>query len=319
MKTSSNNSIFKTVMKNLTALGTRQGAALKKAYSHISSVLTKNQIPFRTETYRTALPVWKKWSLKTEKGAIPCLPTGLTSGTITNAYALVSSLVSSRYFLDMPHVNVNPKSSIISRANFSFAPSLAISRESLKALCNARNIRGELRVEKKMQDTRQILIGNTKNPKKILFSHFDSVGTGAADNASGTALMLQLISEDPQLLNNNLFVLDGNEELSYDYPVYWGRGYRNFEKKYARQISKAKRLIVVDCIGYAPTEILSKGPIIKLAFPIQKINLLAKKIVLITSDYDTLMGVYHSDDDTLSRIKKRFIDEALEKLKMLLK
>ncbi len=318
MNNLSQNSIFTKVVKNLTALGGRQDTALQKAYKYLSSVFIKNKIPFKTEMYHVALPVWKNYSLKADGRNIPCLPTGLMSGSITDVYTVASSLVSSPCFLDTPHINFNPKCEIISRADFSFAPALAIARGSLVDLCKAKNIRGEVKVQKKIQDTRQILIGNAKNPRNIVFSHFDSIGTGAVDNASGTALMIQLIIDCPQLLKENLFVLDGNEELSYDKPVYWGRGYRNFEKKYPGQISQAKKLIAVDCIGYAPTEVLTKGPIIKLAFPIKGVEKLAKKISLVTSDYDSLMEVYHSDDDVPGIIKTKYVKEALEKLKNIL-
>jgi hypothetical protein len=126
--------------------------------------------------------------------------------------------------------------------------------------------------------------------------------------------MLQAIIDKPKRLEETLFVFDGNEEMSYDYPTYWGKGYRNFEKKYPRLMLAARHIVVVDCIGYAPTEILKKGPIIKLAFPIAGIQKLQSKISLITSDYDALMPVYHSAGDVPSNIRRRFVLEALEKL-----
>ena len=131
--------------------------------------------------------------------------------------------------------------------------------------------------QKKKQNTYQILIGNIKTPRNIIFSHFDSIGNGAIDNASGTAIMIQVILSNKKSLKDNLFVFDGNEEISYDKPVYWGKGYRNFEKKYGKQISKAEKLIVIDCVGY-----------------------------------DKLMNVYHSDLDIPELIKESYLEEALE-------
>ncbi|MEK7213891.1 MAG: hypothetical protein AAB637_02145, partial [Patescibacteria group bacterium] len=116
-------------------------------------------------------------------------------------------------------------------------------------------------------------------------------------------------------LKDNLFVFDGNEEIPYDKPVYWGKGYRNFEKKYSKQISKAEKLIIIDCVGYDKTIVLtrkSQNNIIKLAFPIENINKYSSKIKLITFDYDKLMSVYHSDLDIPELIKESYLEEALE-------
>jgi hypothetical protein len=314
MKNKKDNFIFNTVIKKLTVLGMRQGVTAKKSCAYISSVLRNFDITYKIKSYRVALPVWKKCELRADGENIPCMPTGFTSGTFDGVTAYAGSLTSSRHFLDVPHINFNPKSKAISRANFSFAPSCAVAARSLPALFKARNLEGEMKVEKKAQTTYQILVGNSRGPKTIVFSHFDSVGPGAIDNASGTALMLQAIINDSKRLEETLFVFDGNEEMSYDYPIYWGKGYRNFEKKYPRLMSGARNIVVVDCIGYAPTVILKNGPIIKLAFPIMGIKKLQSKISLITSDYDALMSVYHSADDVSSNVKKRFVNEALEKL-----
>ncbi len=314
MKNNTNNFIFDTVVNTLAALGMRQGGTATKACTIISSLLRTYGVTFNIEGYSTEMPVWKKCVLRVDGKSIPALPTGFTSGTFDRVTAYVSSLVSSHYFLDVPHINFNPHSRVISRANFSFAPSCAVAVDSLSALFKARSLKGEIKVEKKVQTTYQILVGNRKNPTAIVFSHFDSIGPGTIDNASGTALMLQAIINKPECLNETLFVFDGNEEVSYDYPVYWGKGYRNFEKKYPRLILKARKIIVVDCIGYAPTEVLKKGPIIRLAFPIADIQKFKSKISLITSDYDSLMPVYHSADDIPVNIRKHFVLEALSKL-----
>ncbi len=170
-------------------------------------------------------------------------------------------------------------------------------------------------VEKQKQTTYQILVGDRKNPKNIIFSHFDSVGTGAVDNATGTALMVELILSSPELLRDNLFVFDGNEEISYDHPVYWGRGYRNFEQKYPKQVERAQQLLVIDCIGYHKTQVLNgktNSTIVKLAFPIKHIEKYSGKIKLITSDYDKLMSVYHSDLDDGEMIEEKYMKEAME-------
>ncbi len=54
----------------------------------------------------------------------------------------------------------------------------------------------------------------------LVFSHYDSISSGVIDNASGTALSLYLVINYPKLLEKTLFVFAGNEELSYDEPIY---------------------------------------------------------------------------------------------------
>lgn len=305
------------IIKKLVSFGDRQGDGVFNAYKYLVELLKERNIKFRTEVYKVDLPIWNKSILKADRVVIPSLPTGLSSGTIKDSSVITTSLISSKHFLDTPHINFNPKTKKISRANFSFAPSFAVSRNYISKICNANKIEGKLEVIRTKQNTYQIMIGNTKNPKNIIFSHFDSIGTGAIDNASGTAVMLEAIVSNQRLLTDNLFVFDGNEEISYDYPIYWGKGYRNFEGKYAKQIANANRLIVVDCIGYDITTVLS-GPsdrhIIKLAFPIKNIDKYSDKIKLITSDYDKLMNVYHSDLDQPELIKEKYLKEALRVL-----
>jgi hypothetical protein len=302
------------IIKKLVSLETRQGTQADKAAEYLIAILKKSKTPFAVKTYRVDMPVWKKFSLKADERDIPCLPTGFTSGNVDGVSAITSSLISSRYFLDTPHLNFNPKCPTISRANFSSAPSLAVSRDSLKELFTAKEIEGTIVVQKKKIKTYQILVGNTRNPKNILFSHFDSIGCGAVDNATGTAVMMELVITHPELLKKNLFVFDGNEEISYDHPVYWGRGYRNFEKKYNKIFKNTQQIIVVDCIGYDKTQILhgkSQRDIARLAFPIKNIETYSSKIRLVTSDYDKLMTVYHSDLDNGDIIRTKYMQEAL--------
>ncbi len=306
---------MKEIIKIITDIGTRQNKTTKLAYKVITDLLLSHNIEFITEKYQVYLPVFKKSYLKADGENIPCLPTGLTSGKINTAGIVTTSLISSKVFLDIPHINFNPKCKIISRANFSFSPSIAVSRDFIEKICKAKIINGKIEVVKEKQEALQILVGNNRNPKNIIFSHFDSIGSGAVDNASGTALMLEMIIKNRDILKDNLLIFDGNEEVSYDKPVYWGRGYRNYEQRYPKQIAGAKKLIVIDCIGYDKTITLSgriDSKIIKLAFPIKKINKYYSKIKLITSDYDKLMKVYHSDLDQVGLIKDKYMEQALK-------
>lgn len=75
-------------------------------------------------------------------------------------------------------------------------------------------------VKPKKHNSLNILVGNNINPKNIFFAHYDSVGIGATDNASGVGILMNIIINFPKSLRDNLFVFSGNEELSYDYPTY---------------------------------------------------------------------------------------------------
>lgn len=312
---------MKTIIKKLVELGTRQGRQAKEACKYLRGVFELNKVDYKVEEYQVDMPVWKKCVLKADGVDIPCVPTGLTSGYIKSAAELTNSLVSSRQVFDTPHINFNPVAVGISRPNLSNAPSLTVSPRSVSQICGAQKILGQIIVKKEKQTTYQILVGNRKDPKNIVFTHFDSIGKGAIDNASGTVLAAELLVSEPQLLKDTLFVFDGNEEISYDNPVYWGKGYRNFEKKYSKQMAQVKQLLVVDCVGYAKTQIIlgkSGAGIIKLAFPIKNIEKFSSKIKLITSDYDKLMTVYHSDADDGKNIQSKFLKEATRLLKDLL-
>jgi hypothetical protein len=309
---------FIDTVSGICSFGMRQGKSALQASAYIQKRLKKEGVPFRVETYTVALPVFKQTTLVADGKRIPCLPTSFTSGEIANAYALISSLISSKQFFDVSHINFNPACNIISRPNFSSAPSLAIARDDVPRVSKAKKVQGKIVVSRVDQKTEQVLVGNELNPKTIVFSHFDSISIGAVDNASGTALCLELLLEKPELLKETLFVFDGNEELSYDRPQYWGKGYRNFQQTFPKVMQQAKRLVIVDCIGYAPTEAICGGPIISLAFPIANIDTYIDRITLLTSSYEKLMPMYHSDLDKVGNIKSRFITEARDMLERFL-
>ncbi|MEK9161321.1 MAG: hypothetical protein AAB822_01035, partial [Patescibacteria group bacterium] len=127
-------------------------------------------------------------------------------------------------------------------------------------------------------------------------------------------VMSSALINDSYLLKNNLFVFDGNEELSYDYPTYWGHGYRVFEKRHKIILKKAKKIFVVDCVGNGKTNIINDQKIINLAFPIYSIEKLKDKIFIVSGSMEKLRRVYHSEKDIAKEIKKLFLNEAEELL-----
>lgn len=173
-------------------------------------------------------------------------------------------------------------------------------------------VRGEVRVQKERSALPQILVGNPRNPSIIVFTHFDSIGPGAIDNASGTAVCLSLVLTRPDLLKKTLFVFDPNEELSYDYPTYWGHGYRVFEKRHGALLRRAQQIISVDSVGNDKPQAIRDPKILNLAFPILGLSKLLKKTVTIGGDIEKMMEVYQSEADLPSLLSEEALIKTRE-------
>lgn len=124
-------------------------------------------------------------------------------------------------------------------------------------------------------------------------------------------MCLETITKFPQTLKDNLFVFDGNEELSYDYPTYWGRGFRIFEKKYFSIMEKSKKILILDCLGNGKTQKTNSLDVLKLAFPIKNIKKWQKKTFTLFGDIESLMKVYHSSGDTISQLEEKYLKESV--------
>lgn len=301
-------------ISQLVKLGPRQGKNEQKTAEFIISILKRHKIPFYVQNFTTQLPEIKKAVLIADGKRIQCEASCYISGEIANKEHIISSLTSSQPFLYQSNINFNPECSGISLSNFYFAPSLAISREDLMKVVKASRIRGVVKVKRKKHKSANILTGNKKNPEFILFAHYDSLKKGATDNASGTGVLMELLLKYPQTLKKCLFVFSGNEELSYDQPVYWGHGFRVFEKRYFSLLQKSKKIIVVDCVGNGKTNFSQDKHFLFLAFPIKNFQKIQKKAYALYGDIKKLMKVYHSDLDDINQLKKRYLEEAKKQL-----
>jgi hypothetical protein len=301
------------IIEKMCDIPERQLLGETKALAIISSYLVESKTLFQRQNYTTFIPQYKNWFLKVDNKTIPCLPSGLVGGAIQSNYSLLSSLISSQSNLYQPNINFNPSSKSISRSNHYFAPALSISRDHVGIVACATKINGFLEVEKTKHVSANILVGNQKNPKNIVFSHYDSIQTGAVDNAAGTALSVKLIIENPNLLKDTLFVLCGNEELSFDQPIYWGHGYRVFEKKYDSLLRSAKKILILDSFGHSAPQIITDPRVVILGFPIKKIQKYQKKIQMISGSLQELMRIYHTDDDIPTAVRDVHMKQA-EKL-----
>lgn len=300
------------LLRNLVSLGERQGRQEQRAARQILDGLRRAGIPASVQYFKTAVPTFLEARLRADTRTIPAFPTSFVSGTINGSSGLVSSLLSSQPLIRTSNINFNPVCAGISRSNHYFAPALAISKSDLPALLNARRVNGRVRVRKYSFRSANIIVGNQRDPSTVIFCHYDSLGPGAVDNASGVATIAGLCFRYPEVLQRTLLVFAGNEELSYDFPVYWGRGYREFELRNMGVMANAKHIIVIDCVGNGKTVVSRDRTILQLAFPVISFDPLASKLVTLFGDLANLQSVYHSDLDTLDMVKPKWIDDAIE-------
>ncbi len=303
-----------TLVKQLSDLGERQGKIAEQASVLIERTLTDFGIRYSVEVVKSFIPKTTSIKLTADKKSIPCRSTSLKGGVFSGKENLVSSLIPSRFLIDNQNINFNPQCDGISRSNFYFAASVAIDRKDLSIVMKAKDVTAKVVIKKNPINNRQILVGTTKKPDTIIFAHYDSIGPGAIDNASGVSTAIGTIIKDPAYLERALFVFDGNEELSFDYPTYWGRGFRDFEKRHQNLPESCKRIVVVDCVGNGEPTCEKNENISYLAFPVQNIKKWSHKIFNLSGDINKLMPVYHSDLDTVHTLKRRYLDSAIELL-----
>jgi hypothetical protein len=306
------------LIRQLLKFSPRQLNNETKAGKYLISILRQNKVNFQLQRFSFYHPGFRKAELFADGKKINCQAISFVSGKIAGKNNLISSLSAAKR--DFSFISFNPNCAAISASGRSIShPAVAISQLDLPKILAAKKVSGEVVVKKIKHQSQNILVGNLVNPKNLIFSHYDSINSGAVDNASGIAVSLKLILEHQELLKNNLFILSGNEELSYDFPVYWGFGYRVFEKKYFRLMKRAKKILVVDCVGNARPRSCTNAYWINEGFPVKNIKGLLTKIALIAGDLDKLMTVYHSNLDNLSAVNKTYLNLAYQYLLNLLK
>lgn len=307
------------IINQFSELDNRIGLDEQPAVELLLKILNLASIKYLTQSFDSYTPKYSETKLVVDGQAINCLPCGLRSGKITSNYNLISSLTSSQNFIDTPNINFNPLSDEICLCNFYFAPALAISRLNVPKIMKAKKIEGLVKVRKHKYKAWNILIGNSRNPQNIVFAHYDAYFSGALDNASGVGVVTETIGARPHLLSNNLFVLCGNEELSFDYPVYWGRSFRQFDKTNIGLLARAEKIFVIDCVGNSRPFVSHDQKLIKLAFPIgNRPAILAKTGIITAIDFDALMRVYHGPEDTSEKLSVKYLDQSILLLQKLL-
>jgi hypothetical protein len=299
---------YLTLVRKILSFGERQFGSEQKTACFIKQSLETRKIDFSSQVFDTFSPKIQKALLRVDGENLNCEGTGFISGKV-NPKKFLNSLESSQPHLYDSNINSNPDCTTISLSNFYFAPSLAICYRDRNKIDNNAHVEASLKVVPTKYQSENILVGNSKNPEYILTGHYDSIKTGAIDNASGTAVMLKLILDHPSLLDKTLFVFSGNEELSYDQPIYWGHGYRVFEEKYFTQLLAAKKIFIVDCVGNARTEQTSAPETIAKAFPIINIEKIKNKVFAISGSIASLMRCYHAENDTINGLKEVYLED----------
>ncbi|MCX6744837.1 MAG: M28 family peptidase [Candidatus Parcubacteria bacterium] len=301
------------LIKKLCDLGERQLGQEIKASKLLMAELEKYKVKYKVQSFPTKVPVIKSVSLTADNSKIKAKGACFVSGMIKNKFKLVAPIIKPLP-KDEANINYNPKCAEISQSDFYFVPSLAVNKKDVSRIKRARYVEGEIKVTPQKHRSLNILVGNLKNPKNIIFAHYDSIGPGAVDDGSGVAALMRLIIDYPKLEKDNLFVLAGNEELSYDTPYYWGRGYRAFEKKYAQLLNNAKKILVVDGVGFDKPLASRKMSMIKACFPILKMKNYQIKTYILYGNQDFWDTICHSELDKTENIKAPFLNQANRKI-----
>jgi len=172
----------------------------------------------------------------------------------------------------------------------------------------------KIKVPLEKHRTNNLLVGNLSKPKSILLTHFDAIGPGALDNASGVAVCLKVLVEHPDFTQDNLVVFSGSEETSPEKPVYWGYGYRVFEKKYGRLLKNCRAIYVVDCVGDAKLHFFQGDYYYSQAVPLKNLAVVKHKIFVLTGSVKYLLAVCHTRKDTIAGLKIKYLEASYNQL-----
>ncbi|MBS3163102.1 M28 family peptidase [Candidatus Woesearchaeota archaeon] len=302
-------------IKRIIGFSQRQCIGEMKTADFLEDFLHKKKIPFFAQKFRTVVPVEKRAVLKADGKKIPCKSTCFVSGRILNKKVIINSLSEFNEKKSKYNINFNPHCSEISCASFYHQPAVSIAHKDLKRILKARKVRGLVKIKPTPYIARNILVGNIKNPVIVCFAHYDSILTGAWDNAAGVATMMANIILSQNTLKNTLYVFTANEELSYDKkPAYWCRGFRCFEEKYLDLLKKAKKIIVIDGVGIGPSHWSVKYENLKYTIWINHLKSLKSKMKRLGTKLKSSQKIYHSKADDISRIKKRYLLQTIKKL-----
>lgn len=258
-----------------------------------------------TQAFNILVPDFKDWGLKVDGEEVRCLPSGLESGKIESK-ALINSILNGQGSMNRPNINFNPHAEGISVPNFYEAPSVAISSEDVDKVLEADEVEGYLEVEWASHESKNILVGNTEDPDRIVMTHYDSVWGGFIDNGFTVSLLIQILDELD--LEENLVVFAGAEEISQERP-YHCYGYRRFEDEYLEQIQEADEIFLADSLGRKTQKVIENPEIIEKAIVLNTDGY-EEKVKFVASEYHEVLDIYHSPRDTVKALNS--YEEAVE-------
>jgi hypothetical protein len=297
------------VLDKLVAIGPRRGLNEQKAAEIIKKCLSDNNIEFQTQEFETTIPDCKKAELFADDVAIPCVGASFVSGIVDNNSLVLNSFTAES---ESSMIIFNPVSHGVCLQMYKNTPTVAINRDSVVQLVMANDIRGEVVVEHLTYQTENILVGNSTNPKKIIFAHYDSiVGGGAVDNAGAVEVVMQTILNNSVMLKTYLFVFAGSEEesVSSHDGLY---GFEIFNRDYAHLLDNASEILVLDGVGITEPSFISDHMDWVFYVPEDKKT---RKILWMQNDQTEVMKYYHSSLDSIDNLKQEYLDQAKELLK----
>jgi len=301
-----------TLLTKLTDLGPRVGDKEIQSAKIIEEFLTTSKIPYITQPFQVEIPFCTQATLTADNEQIQCIGSSQKSGPIPDSKYLISHFgyIGEK---DPPYaIAYSPITDNICTAYYFNCPCVTISRKDIVKIVMADKVAGQVTVEKKPINSENILVGNTHNPKTITFAHYDSIiGEGAVDNAGSVITIFNTISQNPNLLTDNLFVFSGNEEMVYDKVHSCGYGFRIFEKDYEQQLQKASQIIVLDGIGISKPELTQRN--LQWVFRVNILEQIKHKTYWMLNNQSLVMQYFHTHQDTKTLIQKKYVDQA-EKL-----
>ncbi len=292
------------ILDKLVAIGPRRGLSEREAANIIKDCLATHDIKFHSQKFETTIPVCTKAELFADGVAIPCVGASFVSGTIDSNSPVLNSFTAES---DSSMIIFNPVSHGICLQTYKTTPTVAINRDSVVQLVMANDIRGEVIVEDFTYETENILVGNTTNPKKIIFAHYDSiVGGGAIDNAGSVEVVMQTIIRNKELLDTHLFVFAGSEEESVSNPngLY---GFEIFNRDYGDLLDNASEILVLDGVGISEPSFISDHMDWVFFVPEDKKS---RTILWMQNDQSEVMKYYHSSLDTIDILQEKYLGQA---------
>lgn len=300
---------YSLLLKELTAITTRRGYGEQKACEVIISHLRSNLVNFELQIFDCEIPLPKSVFLTADGINIPCVGSSFVSGKFDKSSQILNVIgVNS----EKPAIVFHPLSEGVCLQEYKDFPCISVNKNSVQILNNAKKISGEVVVDKLVFKSTNIIVGNTENPKIIIFAHYDSlVGPGAVDNAGSVDVIFNVILKNKVLLEDILFVFIGSEEASFS-SRYGLWGFEMFGKKYGTILECADEIIILDGVGVGDPSFTTDN--IDSVFEISDKLHLNKKAYWMQNDQDIVMRYYHSEIDTIDKLKINFLNQAYELL-----